>query len=80
MTNDEEPDIETQPAAGDSGNYKKWLFNVLRQEFKGAKGKMLQTTEYRQYEYINSVLDAGIRIIESKSSKIGIDHAFNNIF
>jgi hypothetical protein len=76
-------DVEAQLSADTSGDYKRYLLDVLRQyqkEFEVSKSKMLPAREYEQIESLDRAIDAAIGIIESKRPENGQDDAFNNIF
>lgn len=76
-------DVEAQLLADTSGNYKKYLLNVLRQyknQFEELNYKMISPDEYVRFEHLNRALDAAITIIESKKPGRDQGDAFNNIF
>jgi len=76
-------DVEAQLSADTSGEFKKFLLDVLRryqEDFEVSKNKLLPAEEYEQIEYLNRAIDAAIGIIESKEPENAQDDAFNNFF
>jgi hypothetical protein len=74
-------DVEAQLSTDTSGNFRRYLLDVLRQykeEFEVSKNKMLPVEEYELIEYLYRAIDAAIDIIESKRPENARDVAFNN--